>query len=50
MISLQSAITIGLVIVVPPNVDRLLAPWFSLRLPRTRKCERDPTCDYVTRI
>jgi hypothetical protein len=36
MISLKSAITVGLVIVAPPNADRSLASWFkSLRLPST---------------
>jgi hypothetical protein len=34
MISLKSAITVGLVIAAPPNADLSLAPWFSsLRVP-----------------
>ena len=33
MISLKSAVTVGLVIAAPPNADLSLAPWFSsLRL------------------
>lgn len=36
MISLKSAITVGLVVAAPPNADMSLSPWFrSLRLPGT---------------
>ena len=43
MISLKSAVTVGLVIAAPRNADPSLAPWFSsLRLPGTD--DRGPTC------
>jgi hypothetical protein len=45
MISLKSAVTVGLAIVAPPNADPSLAPWFkSLRLPGTGN-EGTKCCD-----